>query len=78
MNLSNIDRHNLDQLDKYNEYQWFVDVAKLRTGASFGELALINNEPRAATIKCITDCSFAILESCDYNKVLKRIETKET
>ena len=77
MNLSKADRANLDQLDKYEEYQWMVDVSKLRTGASFGELALINNESRKATITCVTDCNFAVLEKSDYNKVLRKIQLKE-
>ena len=47
-----------------------IEVAKLKTGSSFGELALINNEPRKATIMCLTDCFFAVLEKEDYVKVL--------
>lgn len=31
----------------------FIEVIRLGIGKSFGELALINNKPRAATIKCI-------------------------
>ena len=54
-----------------------VDVAKLKSGGSFGELALINNDVRQATITCVTDCSFAILEKFDYYKILKRMQIKE-
>lgn len=53
--------------------QWQLEVTKLQTGASFGELALINNEPRKATIMCLTDCYFAVLEKQEYSKVLQRI-----
>lgn len=38
------------QLKKYNRFQWFVEVLTLKEGHSFGELALLNNKPRAATI----------------------------
>ena len=41
---------------------------------SFGELALINNEPRAATVKCLTDCSFAVLEQKNYLKIIKKVQ----
>ncbi len=30
----------------------YLEVVTLRSGKSFGELALIKNKPRAATIKC--------------------------
>jgi CRP-like cAMP-binding protein len=33
---------------------------------SFGELALNNNQPRAATITCKTDCHFAVMNKVDY------------
>ena len=53
------------------------EVAKLQTGSSFGELALINNEPRKATIMCLTDCHFAVLEKKDYVKILQKIQLKD-
>jgi CRP-like cAMP-binding protein len=51
-----------------------VEVKVDGPGGSFGELALINNKPRAATIKCISDANFAVLSRQDYAKVLGRIE----
>ena len=50
---------------------------QLSTGKSFGELALINNKPRAATVKCITDCHFAVISKQDYDSLLKKIEIKK-
>jgi len=50
---------------------------QLQAGQSFGELALINDKPRAATIMCLTDCYFAVIDKSDYAKVLKKIEYKE-
>ena len=61
---------------KYKKLEWFVEVVTLTQGQSFGELALINNEPRAATIKTIADCSFGIIGRHDYKKVLEKLETK--
>ncbi len=37
-------------------------VAVLKAGASFGELALISKQPRAATIRALKDCHFMVLE----------------
>lgn len=51
-----------------------MEVVTLREGKSFGELALIKNKPRAATIRCKDDCHFAVMNKADYQKVLQRIE----
>jgi CRP-like cAMP-binding protein len=45
-------------------------VANLQTGNTFGELALINDAPRAANIKAISNCYFATIEKTDYQKIL--------
>ena len=50
MHLKKIEEENLELIDQYSELNWMVEVNQLSTGASFGELALINNEPRKATI----------------------------
>ena len=42
----------------------------LTAGASFGELALMEKKPRAATIKCDTECHFAVLEKDHFNDIL--------
>ena len=47
-----------------------TDVKTLNTGDSFGELALIDNKPRAATIICKSDSHFAVLEKKDFNSIL--------
>ncbi len=48
----------------------FIEVATLKAGKSFGELALIKNRPRAATIKCSEACHFAVINKADYTKML--------
>jgi len=46
-------------------------VAKLKAGHWFGELALINSRPRAATIKCIeTPTELVTISKNDYNIII--------
>lgn len=45
-------------------------------GKAFGELALITNKPRAATLKCLTNCHFAVISKNVYDRVLKKIGVK--
>lgn len=49
----------------------------MTAGESFGELALLENRPRAATILCKEDCDFAILEKEQFNEILKENERKK-
>lgn len=37
-------------------------VAILKEGQSFGEMALVSNQPRLASIQCIENCMFGVLE----------------
>lgn len=48
-----------------------VQAAMLGPGAAFGELALINNQPRAATIRANTALTLAVLQKDDYDRILK-------
>lgn len=50
-----------------------TDVKTLNTGAAFGELALMDKKPRAATIICKSDCYFAVLEKSAFNNILSKI-----
>jgi CRP-like cAMP-binding protein len=42
----------------------------METGQCFGELALINNKPRAARVVTITDTVLGVLGKYDYNKAV--------
>lgn len=76
INLTKTEIKNLELLDVYKEVEWFSVVANLKSGDSFGELALINNKTRKATIKCLTKSQFAFLEKEDYVRALKRIHIR--
>jgi hypothetical protein len=51
---------------KYEQVKWFIEITKITSQGSFGELALINNDLRAANINALTDCYFAVLGKIDY------------
>lgn len=53
-----------------------LPVAQLSTGMAFGELALLKDQPRAATILCLTDCHFAVIGKSDYMKIIGKAESK--
>jgi CRP-like cAMP-binding protein len=55
---------------------WFTEVKKLHNGDSFGELALVNEAPRAATITAVETSAFAVIDKEAYMKVLLKIEQK--
>jgi len=49
-----------------------VPVASLGPGSLFGELGLLNSNPRNATVYCRKECEFLAIENCDFDRVLKR------
>ena len=52
-------------------------VKVLPEGSSFGELALLNNKPRLATIKCLAPTYVATLSKENFNKILKEHEEQK-
>lgn len=58
------------------EKDFYNVVAVLGAGASFGELSLLKNQPRAASIQCEEPCSLAVLSVADYNDLIGSIEEK--
>jgi CRP-like cAMP-binding protein len=51
----------------------FIEVDQLRSGSSFGELALLKKAPRAASIQCVSDSHFAVLDKLHYRRILGSI-----
>ena len=47
-----------------------TEIRVLGVGDSFGELSLIENKPRAATIKCRENCHFAVLDKQFFIHIL--------
>lgn len=47
-------------------------VTTLTSGIGFGELALLNDKPRAATIITLEDTHFALLEKESFNKIMAK------
>ncbi|CDW86844.1 cyclic nucleotide-binding domain containing protein [Stylonychia lemnae] len=58
-------------------YMKYTEISQIQTGQSFGDLALIEQKPRMASIRCMTDTHFAVLSKKDFNKVLGVIERKK-
>eukprot|EP00347_Sterkiella_histriomuscorum_P003283 403364882 len=53
---------------------FFVEVGQIKSGQGFGELALISNKLRSATIKASLDTHLLVLQRKDFEKVLQRQE----
>lgn len=47
-------------------------VAKLRQGEFFGEMALISNKPRSATVRSLMDCELLQIQSKDFWDILSQ------
>ena len=44
----------------------YKEVTRLGEGKSFGELSLISSKPRVATVKCLQNTHFAVLDHYDF------------
>ena len=45
-------------------------IGEMQTGEAFGELAILENRNRAATVICKSKCLFASLNKIDYQNIL--------
>ena len=43
-----------------------LNLCKLVSGCQFGEIALLHDRPRLASIHCLTACHFLVLSKHDY------------
>lgn len=53
-------------------FQVLQPVAECEGGYAFGELALLNDKPRSATVMTLEDTHFAILEKDDFKKIMAK------
>jgi signal transduction histidine kinase len=47
-----------------------IDLRGFVSGDFFGELALVDNKPRSATVACLTPCDLFILEQATFREIL--------
>jgi cGMP-dependent protein kinase len=52
-------------------------VRNLRQGEAFGEMALLYNAPRSATVKCLNECKLWGVDRVTFRKALETNATKE-
>ncbi len=50
-----------------------VKIGELGAGEIFGEMALINDEPRNATVRALEDCTLSVISHADMEKKIAQI-----
>jgi len=58
-------------------FKYLKKVSTLTEGASFGELALIMDKPRVASIIATKSCDFATLNREQFNEILKKVHEEQ-
>ncbi|OMJ93958.1 hypothetical protein SteCoe_3020 [Stentor coeruleus] len=61
----------IEFLESIGQIEEFKEIKILCDGDSFGELALLSNKPRSATVKCNETSYFAVLTQKDYKRILR-------
>lgn len=62
-------------MKEQNEYEINeIEIKIMKGGSSFGELALLENKPRAATVICKENCHFATLEKQYFDEILSNFD----
>jgi signal transduction histidine kinase len=47
-----------------------VEIRRFEEGDFFGEVALLDSRPRTATVECVTECRFLVIEQAAFRQVL--------
>ena len=63
---------NMKFVKAVGEIEEMKEVGTLKAGQNFGELALVSNSPRAATITCKEFCIFATLDKHNFERILSK------
>jgi len=50
------------------------EIGVCRKGDSFGELALLKKQPRAATVQCTSESHFAVLSKADFDRIMGKVK----
>lgn len=50
------------------------EIGVCHKGDSFGELALLKKQPRAATVQCTSECHFAVLSKADFDRIMGKVK----
>lgn len=66
-----IEKEVVDKNGEVKKEKVLTRVAGQGAGYAFGELALLERKPRAATIICEEDCDFAILDKAPFQQILR-------
>ncbi len=53
-----------------------VDIAALQSGEFFGEMAMFDNQPRSATVDCVTACHLFMLDKGAFMNLLQSASTQ--
>lgn len=56
------------------KFRYLKKITKLYDGASFGELALLMDQPRSATIISTRNSHFATLNRRQFNDILRKVQ----
>lgn len=54
--------------------QTYGELVRYGAGDSFGELALLRNSHRTASVICNTDCHFAVLNRDEFSRIIGKVK----